>query len=301
MTQAVNFVGLGVMGLPMAANLSEQGFAVTAYTRSAGSRDRARARGLRVVDDLTELPSSAQFTVTVLPDSPDVEAVLLSPGALAERTEASSLFIDMSTIAPDAARGIASRLRLGGRRFLDAPVSGGEAGAVSGRLSIMVGGENDDFERARALFDALGTTVVHVGPVGAGQVVKAANQMIVAGNLAILAEALVFLERHELDVATALAVIAGGLAGSTVIDRKSKAMISGDFTPGFRLALHDKDLGIVRGATNDLGIALPVNDLVTDILHALVEDGRGDLDHSALLLAARESAGLEHPATTSTS
>jgi 2-hydroxy-3-oxopropionate reductase len=299
MPQQVNFVGLGVMGLPMAANLVKAGFAVTAHTRSEASRERARSRGINVVGDRSELPRTPDFTVTVLPDSPDVNAVLFGPDGLADRTEA-SLFVDMSTIAPDAARTIGERLSSNGHRFLDAPVSGGEAGAVNGQLSIMVGGHSGDFARASRLFEALGTTVVHVGGTGAGQVTKAANQMVVAGNLAILAEALVFIEHHGIDAATALRVIAGGLAGSAVLDRKSPAMLGGDFTPGFRLTLHDKDLRIVGEAAAQLGITLTVNDLITGIVRQLVDSGRGGFDHSALVLAAREAASTG-PLTTSVS
>jgi 2-hydroxy-3-oxopropionate reductase len=296
MPQQVNFVGLGVMGLPMAANLVRSGFLVTAHTRSEASRERARARGITVVGHLADLPATPDFTVTVLPDSPDVNAVLFAPGGLAERTEA-SLFIDMSTIAPDAARAIGARLTSSRHRFLDAPVSGGESGAVNGQLSIMVGGDTEDFAQATRLFEALGTTIVHVGSRGAGQVTKAANQMVVAGNLAILAEALVFIEHHGIDPATALRVIAGGLAGSTVLERKSPAMVSGDFAPGFRLALHNKDLRIVGEAAARLALTLTVNDLVSGIVRDLVDSGRGSLDHSAIVLAARETASARQSTT----
>jgi 2-hydroxy-3-oxopropionate reductase len=290
MSGVVSFIGLGVMGRPMAKNLGDGGFEVIAHTRSGGSRDRARAEGITVVDDIGGLPSAPDFVITVLPDAPDVEDVLFGAGVHAA-SGSSALFIDMSTIAPERARGIAEQIGSSGAGFLDAPVSGGEAGAIAASLSIMVGGAAQDVERASGVFETMGKTIVHVGAHGAGQATKAANQMIVAGNLAILGEALVFLEEHGLDSAVALSVIGGGLAGSTVLERKSQAMLTGDYTPGFRLSLHAKDLGIVDRAAADRGIPLTINAAVTQIVRSLVATGRGDLDHSALYLAAREAAG----------
>jgi 2-hydroxy-3-oxopropionate reductase len=290
MSGVVSFIGLGVMGRPMAKNLGDAGFEVVAYTRSGGSRDRARTDGIHVVDAIGDLPSSPDFVITVLPDASDVEDVLFGAGVHAA-SGSSALFIDMSTIAPERARAIAERIGSSGARFLDAPVSGGEAGAVAASLSIMVGGAAEDVDRASGAFDAMGKMIVHVGAHGAGQVTKAANQMIVAGNLAILGEALVFLEEHGLDSAVALSVIGGGLAGSTVLERKSSAMLAGDYTPGFRLSLHAKDLGIVGRAAADRGIPLTVTSAVTQIVRSLVATGRGGLDHSALYLASREAAG----------
>ncbi|MFT3889497.1 MAG: NAD(P)-binding domain-containing protein [Arachnia sp.] len=288
----VNLIGLGVMGRPMARNLARAGFDVVSFTRSAASRERARGDGLTVVDALADLPAAPDFVVTVLPDSPDVEAVLFAEDGPVARSADGTLFIDMSTIAPGAARSIGERLGAAGRRFLDAPVSGGESGAIDAVLSIMVGGAADDVDVARPLFEAMGTTVVHVGPQGSGQVTKAANQMIVATNLAVVGEALVFLRGHGIDPAVAMSVIGGGLAGSTVIDRKAAAMIAGDFTPGFRLALHLKDLGFVERAAAEAGLPLEVTALVTQRVRSLVATGHGDLDHGALYLSAAEQAGL---------
>jgi 2-hydroxy-3-oxopropionate reductase len=289
MIRTVNFVGLGVMGMPMASHLVAKGFEVTAFSRSEATRDQARDRHIPTVDALSSLPSRADATITMLPDGPDVESVLFSPGDLVARTEPGSLFIDMSTISPDTARRLGSAVRDAGHRFLDAPVSGGQAGAENANLSVMVGGEESDFDDARVVLEAVGTTIVHVGPLGAGQVTKAANQMIVAGNLAILAEALVFVERNGIDRSAALEVLAGGLAGSTVLERKSPAMLKDDYTPGFRLALHAKDLGIVEESAQSMGLSLRVNELVTRIVRSLVEQGRDDLDHAALYLAAKEA------------
>lgn len=294
MAAVVNVIGLGVMGRPMARNLVKAGFEVTGFSRTAASRDRARGDGLRVVDELAGLPRKPDFVVTMLPDAPDVEAVLFAEDGPAARSSEATLFVDMSTISPAAARSIAGKLGEQGRRSLDAPVSGGEAGAVNGVLAIMVGGEAEDVAQAQPLFAALGSTIVHVGGHGAGQVAKAANQIIVASNLAALAEALLFVRRQGLDPTVVVEAIRGGLAGSTVIDRKAAAMIAGDYTPGFRLALHDKDLGIVEREAAALGLPLELTALVTGRIHALVEAGHGDLDHGALYLAAAEFAG-ENP------
>jgi 2-hydroxy-3-oxopropionate reductase len=290
MVQKVNVVGLGVMGLPMAAHLSRAGLAVRGFARTEATRARARERGIDVVDALDALPVDADVIITMLPDGPDVEAVLFEPGGLVARTAPGVLFVDTSTISPDAARSIGERVRERGHRFIDAPVSGGQAGAENASLSIMIGGEDADVRDARGVLEVVGSTVVHVGPLGAGQVTKAANQMIVAANIAILAEALVFIERNDVDRARALEVLAGGLAGSTVLDRKSAAMLADDYTPGFRLALHAKDLGIVETSASARGLDLRVNELVTSIVREFVDEGNAGLDHAALYLAAKSRA-----------
>lgn len=283
----ISFIGLGVMGRPMAVNLQRAGFDVTSVSRSERSRTAGRDAGLLVVDDATQLPA-ADVVITMLPDSPDVSSVLLP---LFETATPGTLFLDMSTISPVAARTLAEAAREAGHRFVDAPVSGGEAGAIEGNLSIMIGGEESDVAAARPVFDAVGATIVHVGPSGAGQVVKAANQLIVAGNIQMLAEAVVFLEAHGVELDAALDVIGGGLAGSTVLQRKRAAMTSREFAPGFRLTLHNKDLGIVASAAREAGISLPAAALVSQLVLSAVARGDGDLDHSALLKLAEEASG----------
>jgi 2-hydroxy-3-oxopropionate reductase len=279
----VAFVGLGIMGRPMARNLVSAGHDVVAHTRSEASRERAREAGIVTVDTLAELPEDADVLITMLPDGPDVEDVLLG-GALPVRR--GLLVVDMSTIAPAAARRIHDALGERGVQFLDAPVSGGEGGAVEGVLSIMVGGAGDDFHRAGPVFSAVGKTVVHVGPAGAGQVVKAANQLIVAGNLQLIAEALVFVDAHGVDRGRALDVLGGGLAGSTAMERKRGNFLDRSYEPGFRLTLHNKDLGIVGSSAREAGLQLPVAAVVSGLVESLVRDGHGDLDHSALYLQA---------------
>lgn len=287
----VGFVGLGVMGRPMAANLVRAGHEVRAFSRGAAGRASAAELGVPVVSGLAEAVRGADVVITMLPDTPDVRAVALGPGGVLEHLAPAAAYIDMSTIEPGAAREIAERFTRAGHDALDAPVSGGEAGAREGTLSIMVGGPADAAERWRDLLGAMGATVVRVGEAGAGQVVKAANQLVVATHLQALAEAVVFLEAHDADVATGLAVIARGLGGSTVIDRKADGVLAGDFRPGFRLELHHKDLGIVEGAARARGAVLPATALVGRLVQSLVQRGDGGLDHSALVTLARELNG----------
>ncbi|HXP55936.1 MAG TPA: NAD-binding protein, partial [Streptosporangiaceae bacterium] len=180
-----------------------------------------------------------------------------------------------------------------GFRVLDAPVSGGEAGAVEGALSIMVGGAAADFAAAQPVFDAVGRTIVHVGPAGSGQTVKAANQLMVAGHLALLAEAITFLQAHGVDTEAALRVLGGGLAGSTVLQRKGPAMLARDFTPGFRIALHDKDLGIVTAAAREAGVVIPLGAVAAQLVASLKAQGDGGLDHSALLKLIQQLSGRQ--------
>ena len=291
MSNKVNLIGLGVMGRPMARNLVKAGFDVVSFTPSPGSRERARGDGLVVVDALGDLPPGPDFVITVVPDSPQVEEVLFADDGPVARSAEHTIFVDMSTIAPGAARAIGARLGESGRRFLDAPVSGGESGAIAGILSIMVGGDEETFAAAAPMLEAMGTTVVHVGAQGAGQVTKSANQLIVAANLAAAAEAIVFLRGHGIDPTVAMSVLGGGMAGSAVIERKVPAMIAGDVTPGFRASLHLKDLGFVERAAAEAGLPLEVTALVTQRVRSLVATGRGELDHGALLLSAAEQAG----------
>ena len=286
----ISFIGLGVMGLPMAINLQRAGFSVTCTSRSEGSRTRGRRRGLDVVDGVEDLDGT-DVVVMMLPDSPDVESVLLGDRAMFTTARPDTLFIDMSTIAPSAARRISEQAAKAGHRFVDAPVSGGEAGAIEGALSVMAGGSEADVDAARPVLEAVGSTIVHVGAAGAGQVVKAANQLVVAGNIQLLAESIVFLEAHGIDLERALDVLGAGLAGSTALQRKREAFVRRDFAPGFRLNLHDKDLRIGTEAGRDAGVALPVSALVAQLVRASVARGDGDLDHSALLRLAEELSG----------
>jgi 2-hydroxy-3-oxopropionate reductase len=284
----VGFIGLGIMGGPMAANLMAADFDVVGHNRSPAKTERFVASGGRGASSVEEAVENADIVATMLPDSPDVRAVLAT---VFDHARPGTLIIDFSTIRPDVAAGLAAEGAGRGFRVLDAPVSGGEQGAVDAVLSIMVGGAAGDFEAARPVFDAVGRTVVHVGPAGAGQTVKAANQLIVAGTLELLAEAIVFVEAHGVDTAAALKVLGGGLAGSTVLERKGGAMLARDFTPGFRVELHDKDLGIVTTAAREAGVVIPLGAAVAQLVASLRAQGDGGLDHSALLKLVAQLSG----------
>ncbi|MQA79938.1 MAG: 2-hydroxy-3-oxopropionate reductase [Streptosporangiales bacterium] len=281
--KTVGFIGLGIMGGPMAANLVRAGFDVVGYNRSRAKVDRLVEEGGRAASSIAEATRGADVVVTMLPDSPDVEAVVLGDDGVFANADPGLLLVDCSTIRPDTARTVAEAGRERDVRVLDAPVSGGDQGAIDGTLAIMVGGDQVDFAAAGEVFDAVGKTIVHVGPHGAGQTVKAANQLIAAGTLGLVAEALVFLEAHGVDTEAAVRVLSGGLAGSAVLDRKAPAMLARDFRPGFRLELHHKDLGIVQAAAREAGVALPLGTAVAQLVGSLVAQGKGDLDHTALL------------------
>lgn len=287
----VAVIGLGIMGGHMAANLLKAGYSVTGYNRSQDKIDKLVEQGGRGATDVADAVRDADVVLTMLPDSPDVEAVVLGEGGVLDTARQGALLIDASTIRPDVTVHVAEAARARGIRTVDAPVSGGEAGAIEGSLSIMVGGEAADVEAARPVLDAVGSTVVHVGPAGSGQTVKAANQLIVAGTIALVAEALVFLEAHNVDTEAAVKVLAGGLAGNRILDRKAAGMIARQFAPGFRVDLHHKDLGIVTSAAREAGVAIPVGALVAQLMGALRAEGHGSLDHSALLLLVEQLSG----------
>lgn len=284
----IGFIGLGIMGAPMAHNLVKAGHTVSAYSLG-GVPD---GLGVVPVASVPEACAAADVVITMLPDTPDVLGVALGDDGVIAHLSPGSTYVDMSTIRPDGARRVHEAGSERGVGVLDAPVSGGQAGAVEAVLSIMVGGDAEVFDRVRPVLAALGSTIVLVGGPGAGQTVKAANQLMVATHLQSLAEAVVFLRAHDVDLDSALTVLGGGLAGSTVLQRKRQNVLAGDFTPGFRIALHDKDLGIVADAARDRGVALPATALVTQLVRALKVRGDGDLDHSALYKLTAELNGI---------
>jgi 2-hydroxy-3-oxopropionate reductase len=290
----IAFIGLGIMGAPMAGHLIDAGHDVVGYNRSRPAVDALVERGGRAASSVAEAVREAEVVITMVPDSPDVEAVALGPEGIYANAKPGLLHIDCSTIRPDVARKVSAAGAKQGVRVVDAPVSGGEAGAKEGTLSIMVGGEEADVEAARPYLDVVGGTVVHVGPSGAGQTVKAANQLIVAGNIQLLAEALFFLEAYGVDTEAAVRVLGGGLAGSTVLDRKAAGMLAREFAPGFRVDLHHKDLGIVMDAAREAGVTIPLGAHVAQLMQALRAMGHGGLDHSALLLLVEQLSGRDH-------
>jgi 2-hydroxy-3-oxopropionate reductase len=287
----IGFIGLGIMGAPMAANLLRAGYPVTGFNRSAPAMERLEREGGRRAASIADAVAGADVVITMLPDSPDVEAVALGAGGVIEHARAGALYIDMSTVRPQTARLLAETGAARGVRVLDAPVSGGEPGAIEGKLSIMAGGAEEDFAAARPVFDVLGATVTRVGPAGAGQLVKAANQLVVGGTYALVAEALVLLEASGVDGGRGLDVLAGGLAGSRVLDLKREGMLNREFTPGFRIDLHHKDMGIAVAAARDAGVSLPMTGLVAQLLAAGRAQGYGSLDHSALLKVIENLSG----------
>jgi 2-hydroxy-3-oxopropionate reductase len=276
----IGFVGLGIMGSPMAANLLEAGHAVTGYDVSDERVEQLAGLGGKGASSVVEAVGGADVVITMLPDSPQVEEV--APLVI-EYGRPGLLYIDMSTIKPETSRGVARRAAAEGVRALDAPVSGGERGAIDGTLSIMVGGAAEDVEAARPVLWALGTTVVHVGPAGAGQTVKAANQLVVGGIYGLVSEAIVLLEASGVDPIAGLDVLAGGLAGSRILELKRHTMVKREFAPGFRIDLHHKDMGIAVAAAREAGVSLPLTGQVAQLVAAARAQGHGSLDHSALL------------------
>jgi 2-hydroxy-3-oxopropionate reductase len=281
--RTIAFIGLGIMGAPMAANLVRAGHTVTGYDLSQPSIDKLVAEGGRGADSIAAAVWGAEIVITMLPADPHVEAAVLGDDGVLAHAATDALVIDMSSVTPQLAMRVSEAARVAGLRALDAPVSGGEAGAIEGVLSIMVGGEQPDFDEALPVLEALGTTIVLVGPAGAGQTVKVANQLIVAVNIQACAEAVVFLEKSGVELATALDVLNGGLAGSAVLTRKKGNFLNREFAPGFRLDLHHKDMGNLLSAARAVGAPMPAASLVADFISALRNAGDGGLDHSALL------------------
>jgi 2-hydroxy-3-oxopropionate reductase len=287
----IGFIGLGIMGGPMASNLLSAGFEVIGFDVVPEALERLSAAGGTAAVSAGQAAAEADVVITMLPNHPQVEAVALGECGVLDSAKPGTLYVDMSSIRPATARRLAEVGAERGVRVLDAPVSGGEKGAVDGVLSIMVGGSEEDFAAAQPVFAPLGKTIVHVGPAGAGQTVKAANQLVVGGTYALVAEAVVLLEASGLDAGVGLDVLAGGLAGSRILELKRKSMVAREFQPGFRIDLHHKDMGIVLDAARDAEVALPVGNLVAALISAARAQGFGSLDHSALLKVAENLSG----------
>jgi len=287
----IAFIGLGVMGGPMAANLVKADYDVIGFNRGRKAVDKLVENGGRGADSLAEAVSGADVVITMVPDSPDVEDVALGEDGIYANAKPGTLHIDCSTINPEVAARLAELGERGDIRVVDAPVSGGESGAIDASLSIMVGGEPADVEDARPILEKVGKTVVHVGSHGSGQTVKAANQLIVAGTIELVAEAIVFLEAYGVDTEAAVEVLAGGLAGNQILERKAAGMLKREFEPGFRIDLHHKDLGIVTSAAREAGVVIPLGAHVAQLVASLRAQGHGSLDHSALLMLVEQSSG----------
>lgn len=288
--ERVAFIGLGIMGKPMARHLLDAGFPLTVHSRSPGPVEELVAAGATRAGSAAEAARAVDVIITMLPDTPDVEHVVFSDGGVASGAAAGTLVIDMSTIDPGPTRAIAEALASRGVEMLDAPVSGGEKGAIDGTLSIMVGGSDQPFARAMPLFEAMGSNIVHVGPSGAGQVAKACNQLVVAATIEAVAEALVLAERLGVDPAKVREALLGGFAGSKILEVHGQRMLDRAFEPGFRARLHRKDARIVLDAAAASGTPIPSFRAVAAELDRLVDDAdRGDLDHSALFTLLDEA------------
>ena len=287
----IAFIGLGIMGQPMSIHLQKAGFDVCGVNREPERTRPLVDVGGRAATTIGEAVEGADVVAVMVPDSPDVEEVLAGAGGVFEHAAPGTLIIDFSSIRPDVTSALAAQAKDKGFRLIDAPVSGGEAGAVNAALSIMVGGDAADFTQAKPILDAVGRTIVHVGPSGSGQTVKAANQLIVAVNIEVLAEALVFLEAYGVDTEAAMEVLGGGLAGSKVLEQKKSNMLGRSFDPGFRIDLHHKDMGIVTSAAREAGVVLPLGAVAAQLMASARANGDGGLDHSALLRGVERLSG----------
>jgi len=280
----VGFIGLGIMGKPMAMNLLDAGYPLTVHSRSAGPVDEVVARGATRASGPDEVAAASDITITMLPDTGDVELVLTGGGGVLDGISAGALVIDMSSIDPAPTRAMAEAFAKRDVAMVDAPVSGGERGAIDGTLSIMIGGERDAVARAMPIFEVLGKTIVHVGPSGAGQVTKACNQLVVAATIEAVAEALLLAERSGVDPGKVREALLGGFAGSKILEVHGQRMLDRAFDPGFRIRLHRKDARIVEEAAAATGTPIPAFAVVADQLQQAVDAGDGELDHSGLFV-----------------
>src|SRR6266852_7321083 len=283
MDERIGFIGLGLMGKPMARHLLSAGFPLTVFNRSQPAIDELEREGAQAASSPRAVAEQSDIVITMLPDGPDVEAVVEGPGGLLAGAREGMLLIDMSTISPITTRYLASVLEPHGVRALDAPVSGGEEGAKSATLSIMVGGSEEDFQRAQPLFSVLGKTITYCGPGGSGQIVKACNQVLVALIIEAISEALVLGAKAGVAPDIILKVLSGGLAQNRFLDLRGSSMIQHSFEPGGKAAFHLKDLKIAKQVAQECSVVLPMGTLVEQLFTALVASGKGDLDHSALL------------------
>ena len=292
-TTQIGFVGLGIMGKPMAKNLIDAGYSLTVFDINQVAVDELVEYGCTKANSGKEISESSQYIITMVPDSADSEKAILGDSGVLKGTSTGKIIIDMSSIAPGVSQKIANMCEANGVSFLDAPVSGGEPKAIDGSLAIMVGGKENIFTQCKPIFEVLGSSVVLCGNYGAGNTTKLANQIIVAANIEAVSEALVLAKKAGLDPNTVFNAIKGGLAGSTVLNAKAPMMITGDFNPGFRIKLHQKDLHNALLTGKELGVPLPVTSLIQQMIGSLMNKGKGDLDHSAIANFLEDLAQIE--------
>jgi 2-hydroxy-3-oxopropionate reductase len=289
----IGFIGLGIMGKPMARNLIKAGYSLVIHNRSRAAVDELSKEGAQTAANPQEVAGRSEILITMLPDSPDVELVYTGENGVFAGVKGGMLLIDMSSISPVVARKLAADAEKRGCEMIDAPVSGGEAGAISATLSIMIGGKASAVERAMPLFQVLGKNIVHVGDVGAGQVTKAANQMVVGTTIAIVSEALVLAAKAGVDPVKVRQALLGGFAQSKILEAHGQKMLERNFKPGFRIRLHEKDMKIALSTGSEYGVPLMVTSQVAQMMTAMKSMGNGDLDHSGLVKLVEELAKTE--------
>src|SRR5438876_4713885 len=292
MSQTIGFIGLGIMGRPMARNLLKAGYPLVVHSRSRPPVDEVVAAGARAATSPREVAAECDVLITMLPNSPDVELVALGKNGIVEGARSGLLYADMSTISPLVSKKVGAALATKGVRMLDAPVSGGEKGAIDAALSIMVGGDQAVFDAALPIFQAMGKTITYLGPLGSGGFTKLANQIIVAVNLTALGEALTLAKKAGLDRELTLTALAGGLAGSRCLDQKRPNYAANTYSPGFKIDLHYKGPGLIMDSARALGVPLPATAVVQELFNALRVKGRGGLDHSGVITLLEDLAGV---------
>ncbi len=289
----IGFIGLGIMGKPMAGHLIDAGYELVVHNRNRDAVDELVGKGAAEAHSGKEVAEQSDIVITMLPDSPDVESVALGEGGIIEGAHEGLIFVDMSTIAPSVTTQVGEALAEQGVQSLDAPVSGGDIGAQNATLSIMVGGDEDTFNAVEPLFDIMGQSAILCGPLGAGQTVKACNQILVAVTIAGVSEALTMGTKAGVDPIKIVQVLSGGLARCGVLENRGERMVNGDFDPGFRIRLHYKDLNIIQKTSNDFGVPLPVTSEVFELFKTAMVKGRGELDHSGLLTIIEDMSNIQ--------
>ena len=297
--ERIGFIGLGIMGKPMAQHLLKAGYSLTVLNRSRPALDELVAAGAQAGMSPHHVAQQSDVVITMLPDSPDVEQVVLGSQGVLEGLHSGGLFVDMSTIQPSVARRIAEAARPKNIDALDAPVSGGDVGAQNATLSIMVGGSAAAFERAKPIFEKMGKIIVHVGDAGAGQVTKAANQIVVAVTIQAISEALLFAAKAGVNPAKVREALLGGFAQSRILDLHGNRILQRNFKPGARVKMHRKDLAIVLDTARELGLALPATANAAELMNAVIAHGGAELDHSAMVTALEELANYQVQASES--
>lgn len=293
MEKKIGFIGLGIMGKPMAKNLIKAGYSLVIHDINRKPIEELVEEGVEEAFSPKEVAEKTKIIITMLPNSPEVTEVILDSQGVLEGAKEGSIIIDMSSIAPLVSKEIAAKCKEKGVQMMDAPVSGGEPGAIEGTLAIMVGGEKKDFDDCRDILNVMGSNVVRVGNIGSGNIVKLANQIIVALNIAAISEALVLGVKAEVDPELIYKAVRGGLAGSNVLDAKAPLVMQGKFDPGFKINLHIKDLANALETSHQVGVPLPLTSIAMEIFQALKVEGKGNLDHGAMVTFYEKLANVE--------